>query len=145
MATPPTECSVQVPTKPLSASADPSRVSIPHFFNSTPKITFEQTPCFGPIFNPYSSSSTRDIKPCTLLLPSPGVPSKESLFLLITTFARSVLSYAPLRWFPFQSTTMANQLRNSSTELQEGSLITGCLSSTRNPLLFFEAKIPPGK
>ena len=69
-----------------------------------------------------------------------GHPSKEFLSVLYKSFLRSLLTYASPGWFPFLSATDLTKLERLHRAASRA--ITGCLSSSRIPLILSEASLP---
>ena len=68
-------------------------------------------------------------------------PSKESLSLLYKPFIRSLLTYTSPGRFPFPSAANVTKLERLHRAASRAT--TGCLSSSRIPLLLSEASLPP--
>ena len=108
-------------------------------FNTTPiflGVTFDRTLSFSKHVSSLKAKFFPRLKALRgISAPSWG-PSKESLFLLYKCFLRSLLTYASPAWFPFL--TAANFIKLERFHRAANRAITGCLSSSPIPPLFFE-------
>ena len=113
-------------------------------FNPTPTflwVTFDRTLSFTKYVSSLNAKFFPRLKALRCISASSWVPSKESLSVLYKSFLRPLLTYASPGWFRFLSATKLTKLERLHRAASRA--ITGCLSSSRIPLLLTEAFLPP--
>ena len=113
-------------------------------FNPTPTflgVTFDRTLSFSKHISWLKAKFFPCLKALHCISASSWGPSKESLSVLYKAFLRSLLTYASPGWFPFLSATNLTKLERLHRAASR--TITGCLSSSPNPLLLSEASLSP--
>ena len=113
-------------------------------FNPTPTflgVTFDCTFSFSKHVSSLKAKFFPCLKALRCISASSWGPSKESLSVLYKSFLWPLLTYSSPGWFPFLSITNFTKLER--LHQMANRTITSCLSSSPNPLLLFEASLPP--
>ena len=113
-------------------------------FNPSPTflgVTFDRTHSFSKHVSLLKAKLFPRLKALPCISASSWGPSKESLSVLYKAFLRPLLTYASPGWFPFLSITNVTKLER--LHRAASCAITGCLSSSRIPLLLSEASLLP--